>query len=86
MKTIQINGKKLIGYNKKEIIKQVQEYNKIDKEMIISYDDISNVYLLFTKDGWKHYEQFNFIYYIKTINCKNYNKLSLKKIKELIFY
>lgn len=85
MKQIKINGKILLGYNKKEIIKQIKEYSKIDKEMILSYDDISNVYLIFYVEGWNYYKQFNFIYKIKSICCKDYSKLSLKKIEELIF-
>ena len=88
MKTIQINGKNLLSYNKKEIIKQIKDYSNqkyLDKDMIIAYDDISNVYFLFTIVGWNYYKSMNFIYHIKTINCKNYNKLTLNKIEELIF-
>jgi hypothetical protein len=91
MKNIKINDKNLLSYNRKELIKQIQEYSKIsniqnlDKEMNVCYDDISNVFLLLSNVGWNYFKQFSLIHHIKTINFKDYNKLSLKKIEELIF-
>lgn len=85
MKDIKINGKNLLSFNKEEIIKQIKFHSFVDEEMTIAYDDISNVYLLFSSEGWKYFNKFSFIYRIKTINCKDYKKLSLNKIKESIF-
>lgn len=85
MKQLKINGKNLLGYNKREVIKEIQTCSKLDKDTILAYDDISNVYFLFTIEGWNCYKQFNFIYHIKSISCKDYNNLSLKKIEEKVF-